>query len=169
MSCALSRLRLFLMAAALAASFAARAFAQSSRLTLGPGSTVMVLGKSNIHNWACATSVFEPTLDVDSSAERATTHDDKPNIGLSVTVPIRSLKCGRERMNEDLYRTLKADSFPDIRFVLASYRGLRTLVVPDSFWATAKGELTVAGRTKTVEVTLRGERETTGAVRAEGG
>jgi polyisoprenoid-binding protein YceI len=166
----MSRTQLLSLTAAIAALFVTRATAQSTRLTLGPESTVRVQGKSNIRNWSCATSAFETTLDVDSSAPRGeSSRSGGPKAGLSVTVPVRSLKCGRDKMDSDLYRTLKADSFPEIRFALVSYRVLRTLVVPDSFWATAAGELTVAGKTKAVEVKLRGQRESGGAVSAEGG
>jgi polyisoprenoid-binding protein YceI len=151
-------------------SIGASAPAQSRHLALGPDSKVMVLGKSNIRNWACATLTFTTTLDVDSGTQgEPGTSPRKADAGLSVTVPVRSLQCGRERMNQDLYRTLKADTFPEIRFTLVSYRVLRTLVVPDSFWATSIGELTVAGKTKMIEVKLGGQRQASGAVRAEGG
>jgi hypothetical protein len=130
----------------------------------------MLLGKSNINSWTCATSVFEVTLDVDSIAQGgASGRVAKSRIGLSVNVPVRSLQCGRDRMNKDLYRTLKADSFPQIQYVLATYHAQQTLAAPDSFTGTAIGVLTVAGRAKTVEAAIRGARDTTGAVHAEGG
>lgn len=166
----MSRTQFLFITAAIAACVISRATAQSTHPTLGPDSKVMLLGKSNINSWACATSVFEATLHVDSSAQGgASTRIDKPRIGLSVNVPVRSLKCGRDRMNRDLYRTLKADSFPEIRYVLATYHAHQTLAAPDSFTGTAIGELTVAGKAKTVEVAIRGARDTSGAVRAEGG
>ena len=159
-----------LLSISVTACFGARATAQSTHPTLGPGSKVTLLGKSNVNSWACVTSVFEATLDVDSSAQSAAgTRVAKPRIGLSVNLPVRSLKCGRDRMNQDLYRTLKADSFPEIRFVLTTYHARQTLAAPDSFTGTAIGELTVAGRAKAVEVAIRGARDTSGAVRAEGG
>ena len=164
------RQQLSLLTTVATALLAAGAGAQVTPLAVAPESKVIILGKSNVNSWSCATSAFVTSVDVGVGPRRDTSKRVvKPDVGLWVTVPVRSLECGRNRMNQDLYRTLKADSFPEIRFVLASYRALQTLVVPDSFWVTAVGDLTVAGKTKTVEVKLGGERESNGDVRAEGG
>src|ERR1051325_6880037 len=86
----------------------------SRAFTVDSGSRVVLLGKSNINSWRCSTSELSATVRVDSEAPYA--------VHLSVVVPVKAMDCGRQRMNEDMYRALKADSFPTIRYELTSYQ-----------------------------------------------
>jgi polyisoprenoid-binding protein YceI len=132
---------------------------QAQAFSVGRESKVMLLGKSNISSWRCSTSQFLALANVDSLSR---------SVRLSVTVPVRSMDCGHSRMNDDLYRALKADSFPAIRYELTSY----VIDVPgadsDSVLIHSVGSITVAGRTQRVEIPVRAERRINGLVAGQG-
>lgn len=137
--------------------------------TVRPGSKVILLGKSNVNSWRCATSTFAATVDVDSSARDAATGLAKPVIRLSVVVPVKAMNCGKARMNQDMFRALKADSFPEIRYVLTTYTIDAKRSASDSFFVQSVGQLTVAGKTQRVEIPMKGQRDAAGDVKGEGG
>jgi polyisoprenoid-binding protein YceI len=137
--------------------------------TAGPGSRVILLGKSNVHRWSCATSMLIATASIRASERGSANVAGAPTIGLTVVVPVQSMNCGMARMTRDMFRALKADSFPTIRYMLISYAFTDTAAASDSFFVRSIGDLTVAGVTKRVEIPIRGERMTTGAMTGEGG
>jgi len=71
-------------------------------------------------------------------------------------------------MNQDMFKALKADSFPEIRYVLTSYVVKEQLAAADNFTVNSVGELTVAGKTQRVELIVNGTRDPAGSVRGEG-
>jgi len=141
-----------------------------STMTVRPESRVVLLGRSNVHNWSCSTSTFQTSIGVDSSdrAERVGTSESHP-IRLTVIVPVKSLNCGKARMNQDMFRALKADSFPEIKYVLTSYVVKDQRAATDSFAVESVGELTVAGRTQRVDIEVRGAPDDSGGFRGDGG
>jgi len=124
------------------------------------GSRVVLLGKSNVNSWRCSASKFE-TKSVDTAAPHA--------VHLTVVVPVKAMDCGRQRMNDDMYRALKADSFPEIRYELTSYNVHSPASHPDSIHVHSVGELTVAGKTQRVEILVAAHRTATGDVVGHGG
>ena len=156
-------MRPFVLIAALAL-FGGESGKAQTGITVRPESKVILLGRTNVHGFSCATSTFQANLGIDSNnlASRPRT------IRLTVTVPVRSLDCGRARMNQDMFKALKADSFPEIRYVLTSYVVKEQLAAADNFTVNSVGELTVAGKTQRVELIVNGTRDPAGSVRGEG-
>jgi polyisoprenoid-binding protein YceI len=152
------RIKPFVLLAALAL-LGGRAVGAQTAYTVRPESKVVLHGRSNVNSWSCATSTFQTSIGVDSSA-RSAHPGSRPRsvVRVTVTVPVRSLDCGRARMNEDMFRALKADSFPEIRYVLSSYEVEEQLATADSVVVHSVGELTVAGQTKRVEIQVNGAR-----------
>jgi lipoprotein-anchoring transpeptidase ErfK/SrfK len=147
----------------------ASASAQTS-FTVQPESRVVLLGRSNVHSWSCATSNLAAMVAVDSAKHNGSTNGSGTTVStLSITVPVKSLDCGRARMNEDMYRALRADEFPEIRYVLRTYQVEQALGASDSISVRSVGDLTVAGKTQRVEIHIRGRREGGALVRGEGG
>jgi len=138
-------------------------------LTVQPESRVILHGRSNVNSWSCATSTFQTRFDVDSGARVEGLEPRSKFVRLTVTLPVRSLDCGKRRMNEDMFRALKADSFPEIRYVLTSYEADEQLPTADSVSVNSVGELTVAGRTRRVEIQVNGTRNDAGGLRGNGG
>lgn len=164
----MTRMQPFALIALLALFTSGRATAQSA-LTVRPGSKVILLGRSNVHSWSCATSTFQANITLDSSDRSdGLASGSKSVVRLTVMVPVKSLDCGRKRMNEDLFRALKADAFPEIRYVLTSY-DVNEHATADSITVYSVGELTVAGKTQRVAIQVKGARDRAGGLRGNGG
>jgi polyisoprenoid-binding protein YceI len=134
-----------------------------------PGSRVILVGSSNVHGWSCISSTFAATVSLHESDTAGTEATQRPAIGLTVVVPVQSMNCGMTRMNGDLRRALKSDSFPTIRYVLTSYTFVERRAASDSFFIHSVGELTVAGVTRRVEIPVRGVRRANGDMAGAGG
>ena len=141
--------------------------AQSVRLAVGPESKLWIEGGSNLHDWSCKASSIEAAIEVDESFVKTTTVASTSLKKVQVKVPVRNLKCGNGKMDNNLYKALKADDAPEISYILATFD-----VVPgaekDSFTVKAVGALTVAGTEKTVNMDVTAARLPDGGVRAEG-
>ena len=165
----MTRSQLFVIAAALTASIGAPVSAQSARMTLRPESKVMLAGGSNVHAWACNSSAFNATIELDSIYQSTPlTAVAKPITTAVVTIPVRSLKCGNGKMDNNLYKALKADEFPDIKYVLGTYEVNKGLSTADAFATLTVGELTVAGKTTKVEIPITATRKTGGTMTGKG-
>jgi len=141
--------------------------AQSVRLAVGPESKLWIEGGSNLHDWSCKASSIDAAIEVDESFVKTTTVASTSLKKVQVKVPVRNLKCGNGKMDNNLYKALKADDAPEISYILATFD-----VVPgaakDSFTVKAVGALTVAGTEKTVNMDVTAARLPDGGVRAEG-
>jgi polyisoprenoid-binding protein YceI len=166
----MTRTQVVLFAAVLTVTLCASAAAQgTSAMAIRPESELTIAGGSNLHDWACTTKTLRATIEVDSNfATMPLTQVDKPIAKVSVAIPVKSLKCGKGKMDENLYKALRADDFPDITYVLMSYNMDKTGTTADKFSALTVGELTVAGTTTRVEIPLNAERLDGGAARGEG-
>jgi len=141
--------------------------AQSVRLAVSPESKLWIEGGSNLHDWSCKASSIDAAIEVDESFVKTTTVASTSLKKVQVKVPVRNLKCGNGKMDNNLYKALKADDAPEISYILATFD-----VVPgaekDSFTVKAVGALTVAGTEKTVNMDVTAARLPDGGVRAEG-
>jgi len=165
----MTRTQLLLMAAALTVSIGTRASAQSTKMTLRPESKVALAGTSNVHDWACSSSAFNATIELDSTyASNPLTSVAKPITKVVVNIPVRSLKCGHGKMDDNMYKALRANESPDIKYVLGTYQVNKELTTADSFAALTVGELTVAGTTTKVEIPITATRKTGGSMTGEG-
>lgn len=165
----MTRTQVLALTAALLASIGAQAAAQSTRMNLLPDSKVTLAGSSNVHDWACRTSAFNATIELDSSYEsKPLAAMAKPIVTVVVSVPVKSLKCGKGKMDENMYKALRADQFPDIKYVLETYDVTKELCTDGRFVARTIGNLTVAGTTQKIEIPITATRGMGGAMRGEG-
>lgn len=140
---------------------------QSTRLTVGPESKLWVEGGSNLHDWSCKASSVDAAIEVDDAFFKTKTVSATSLKKVQVKVPVRNLKCGNGKMDNNLYKALKADDAPEISYSLATFD-----VVPgattDSFTVKAVGALTIAGSEKTLTIDVTAARLPDGSIRAEG-
>lgn len=161
-----SKLLLATMTLAIGASAAA---AQGLHMTIRPDSKLDLAGSSNVHDWACKTTAFVANVEVDTAfATHPFVQVAHPIGKVSVTIPVKTLKCGHGKMDDNMYKALNADQYPDIQYTLTSYTIDKATVTADTFVANTIGELTVAGKTIKVEIPLKTERTVGGAARGEG-
>ncbi len=135
------------MTLALAATLATGVVAQGTnalRVAIGPESKIWIEGSSTVRKFSCATAEFEATA-------RPTVAPLTAVQTVDVKVPVKSLSCGNGTMDEHLRKALKAEQNPEIRFELKSYTvGEKTATGTE---VKATGVMTIAGSSKTVELT----------------
>ena len=134
-----------------------------------PEGRLWIEGGSNVTDWSCKASTFEAQVDVDSS--RAP--DPESAVGaeqvkrISVKVAVRNLKCGNRRMENDLYRALKAADPSTPSNILGVFRALRPADRKESHVDT-EGTIIVAGVEKGVRLRVTMDRLVDGTVIARG-
>jgi polyisoprenoid-binding protein YceI len=117
-----------------------------------PESYIWIEGSSNVNEFTCKSDRVRGQARV------------SPEIGgiqatsVEVIIPVKGLDCGKRQMNRDMYKTLRADDFPDIQFELIdAYIVGDTPVEGNSYLIRVEGNLTVAGETRHVAFEALGE------------
>lgn len=156
------------LTAAMTLAIASTAAAQT-KMTLRSESKVVVAGGSNVHEWSCQATGFAATIELDEGYATAPFGAiAKPIGGVVVTIPTKSLRCGKDKMDENTWKALRADEFKDIRYELTDYALDHAQSTPQGFAAVTKGKLTVAGTTKAVEIPITATRLAGGQMKGEG-
>ncbi len=143
--------------ALLLAATAAQARAQESvKLQLEPGTELSISGTSTVHGFTCKTSRIDATLVVDPGYTRDLTKVARPIVSVRVEIPAKSLDCGNGKMNSNMYGTLKVDKNPTIVYTLSGYDLANATAA--GFSAVTTGTLMIAGKEKTIVMTVKADR-----------
>lgn len=88
------------------------------------GSLIQVSGTSTLHNWVVSTSSLNGQMAVDGQgSDLVPLLTERPlPISVVVQIPAKSLKSGKDSMDETMYQSLKADDFPTITYRLTAQR-----------------------------------------------
>ena len=146
----------------------AHAASLRTHFLIEPGSTLSLNGSSTFHDYECNAGSVEGTLDGDT-AGIAKNVLDSVFINAKVEVPVSSLSGSSDGITSNMKDALKGKEFPIISFDLT-----HCVVVPDSLkksgtWGMkTKGNLTIAGKTKPVELLVRFTDLGSGYFRLEG-
>lgn len=124
-----------------------------TRYTSAPGSKVTIDGTSNIHDWTVVGNVIAGTLDVDKAAIQKGAAGPV-NASVNVLITVRSLKSGKETMDEVMQEHMKANEFPRITYTLSELKILKA--EGGGLQGESVGNLTVSGVTNkiTMPVTI---------------
>lgn len=118
------------------------------KLTPGKDATIKVLGTSNVHDWALTSVAIESQgefkLDNDGQLRSVS--------AFSLALNAKSLKSEHESMDKRTYKTMKADQYPKVTYKLSS--ATITAVQKNKFTIKATGDLTIAGVTQTIVMTI---------------
>jgi hypothetical protein len=165
----MTRTKLVVLAAMTFAIGASTAAAQGLQMTLKPDTKLVLAGSSNVHDWSCNSSAFVALVEVDTGfLTHPFTEVARPISKVAVTIPLKTLKCGHKKMDNNMYEALKSEQYPDIQYTLTSYTVDLATASADTFVANTIGDLTVAGKTIKVEIPIKTERQQGGAVRGSG-
>jgi polyisoprenoid-binding protein YceI len=153
---------------ALVASVATVAGAQDTRVSVGSESKLWVEGTSNLHGWSCKATTLDASIDLDAAlASQIATAPPKALKRVEVKVPVKSLKCGHDAMDNNLYKALKANESTDISYILATFEAVPG-DVKDTFTLHTVGSLTVAGAENKIAMDVIASRLPDGSVLAKG-
>lgn len=135
----------------------ATATAPRAAVRLGAGSELWIEGGSTIHDWHSKTSTLGFALmrdaaqpDPADAAAIDTWLRGGGLRGLELVVPLAEMRSGKAALDKNMLKALKADKFPDIRFVL----GMAKLGTArgDTLPVSADGELAVSGVKRPITV-----------------
>src|SRR5437868_1207561 len=116
----------------------------TARVAVAPESKLWIEGTSTIHEWTCKATTLDAAIDVDAAAAQIAAAPPKMLKRVQVKVPVRSLKCGHGGMDDNLYKALKADSDPQISYIMASFEP--SAEGATEFTLNTIGTLTIAGK-----------------------
>lgn len=128
-----------------------------------PESFIWIEGSSNVNEFTCKSDRVrgQARVSPDIGGTQATS--------VEVIIPVKGLDCGKRQMNRDMYRTLKADDYPEIQFELTqAYIVGDAPVEGNSYLIRVEGELTVAGETRHVAFEALGEMGATNKYKIRG-
>jgi len=151
------------IAGALVLAAALNASADPIRYQASPGSKLKLEGTSTVHDYTIEGGImggfieFASDYPLDPSKPNS---EVKVTPKVQVTIPVRSLKSGKSLMDDIMHDNLKVKDNPTIKYTLTEWKPKdRKAGEPLQF--DTKGDLTVAGVTKPIEmvVTLTPEGE----------
>lgn len=140
----------------LLAVFVLTAWSSAQNATIQPNSSLWVEGTSSLHDWKMTAKNFAGVVDLAETGNVNT---------VQVTVPVLELSADNGTMNKKAYEALKAKEYPTITYTLdasdLTQKG-------DNFELNTNGSLTMAGVTKPVTFTVKGEKLSEGTYRYMG-
>ena len=141
-----------------------------TKLSVQSDSKISVDGGSTLHDWTAAVNQFEGTCTLGPALEKKSLKTGEAMADISLTCQVESMDGGRgAAMNKKIRTALKMTTHPQITFKASS---ASITEIKDksagTFTLSTKGELSMAGVTKEVELQLEGKRETTGNISLSG-
>ena len=120
--------------------------------------SMKIIGSSNIHDW-------ESTID-SLTGSASVSYGESGDIQISncqVSIPVNSIKSSKgKRMDKNTMKALKEKEFPTIDFTLLSFDNV--VKTDNKFTADAKGNLSIAGTTRQIDMIINGKQLETGGI-----
>lgn len=126
------------------------------------GSSIWIEGSAGIVDYTCRTRELDSTgaITYNPHSRRKAGEEGARAGGITVSIPVRSLECGKRAMNRDMYEALKAEAHPYIRYRLLKAEAgdsLRAGTFGNGIPIRTSGILEIAGVTDTTEVVVKGQ------------
>lgn len=125
-----------------------------------PGSQFHIEGTSTLGSYRC-----EATQVAGQGHARPT---EPVRVTATVTVPVLAFDCGRDAMNRDFYRALKAEAHATIRITITDAALLDHPDATDWVPVRAQGTLRLAGAERAVTIQAEGRRSSATEVHIRG-
>ncbi|MCP5519223.1 MAG: YceI family protein [Verrucomicrobiales bacterium] len=160
------------VAAAAAMATSLHAADDTVRYVARPGSTVTIDGTSSIHDWTVEGKIIGGYLEVEKAFQSDLSLKSvksltakNPNPKAVISIPLRSLKSGKDSMDRIMLEAMKADANPMLKYEL------KEMVVKGDVPASGtpvkfdtKGDLSFSGETKAIDMEVTMERKDDGLV-----
>jgi polyisoprenoid-binding protein YceI len=138
----------------------------TTRVPVATTSKLWIEGTSNVHNWKCDATTLDAAIDIDA-ATQLTAAPQAMLKKVMVKVPVKSIKCGHGKMDDNLYKALKADDKSEISYIMATFETIAG-EKKDEFTLRTVGTLTLAGQENTVTMDVAATRMPDGTIKATG-
>jgi len=134
----------------------------NNKYTLAKGYTVGIHGTSNLHDWDETVGIVTGDGIVNWNSDGSFDLE-----AVNIKMDVHSIKSTEgNMMNNNTYKALKADSNPEITFVLTS--PVKSIAAGAGHSITVKINLTIAGVTKGVDMPVTAIAQKNGSVTFEG-
>lgn len=127
--------------------------ADLTKFTAQPGSKVKIDGTSTVHDWTVEGGIIAGAMELDPAfaADPTKAKPGKLDAKVEATIPVRTIKSGKNSMDSIMHGALKQPLHPQIKYRLTELTLKETPKSADAAWEfDSKGELTVAGVTNKV-------------------
>jgi hypothetical protein len=138
-------------------------------VTLGAGSSLWLEGKSTLHDFESKTASSTLTLERDAATPAPADAAGLENLmragairSVELEVPVMTLKSEKSGLDKNLWKDLKAEQFPSIKFHLMHYVVSPVGAPGDTMQIRAEGTLEVAGIQRPDTLEARAFRATQG-------
>lgn len=112
--------------------------------------SLKIEGTSNLHDWTMEAE--DISGDVTAEMKSSVLESFK---NATIRVPVEKLESGKRIMNNKTYDALKSDDHPHIEFQLKSVEDM--YAAGSRFSGTARGNLTIAGKSRMVSIPFSGK------------
>lgn len=145
------KLAKFRRAGTLAAALLAAALPALAQIAVAPGGSLRIEGDSTLHKWSSTATAVSMTFTLADGAPQGLSEAIKAAkvSGLDVKISVAGLKSGESGLDKNMRKSMDAEKFPDVLYKLGKYE-LAKPTAAGAVAAKTTGELTIAGRTKTV-------------------
>ncbi|MDX1637610.1 MAG: YceI family protein [Balneolaceae bacterium] len=134
--------------------------ADAGNIEIEPTGALWLEGSASVVDYRCYAEKLAGNGKIENTTEPTQNVKGHGDVKVRVTIPVKALECGKNKMNRDLYDALKADEHPRITYELLNAELLSAGTHPDSTnWMKIKtrGLLTIAGVTDTTELVVNGQ------------
>ena len=109
-------------------------------------STFIIKGTSSLHDWEMVSKSFNGNMTIAKTGEENFEIND-----IAVTLKVTSLESDNKIMNNKTYDALKNDKHPNINYKFKSLKSIKS-IGDNQYEAMLNGNLTIAGKTKSVDI-----------------
>jgi hypothetical protein len=90
----------------------------SGDIELEEGGRLWIEGSASVVDYTCRAEELAGNGNIENVSETEKDVRAHGDVVISVSVPVRSLECGKRGMNKDMYEALKSDDHPKIKYRL---------------------------------------------------
>lgn len=137
-------------------------------MVLKPESRLWFTGTSTAYDWSCTANQIDGALAFEAEGRDRTNMAKGSVVTMAVTVPVASIDCGHPTMDRDLKQALKADAFPEVKYVLTTAEIANVSSEEGTFSIKTSGTVIAAGVGHPVELEVKGERQDDGSILFQG-
>lgn len=133
----------------------------ASNIEIEPTGALWLEGSASIVDYRCYAESLAGNGAIENTSEPTQNVQGDGDVKVRVTIPVKALECGKQKMNQDLYEALKAEKHPKITYELLRADLVSQSSHPDSVgWMKiqTRGLLTIAGVTDTTSLVVEGQQ-----------
>lgn len=126
-------------------------------------------GTSTLHDFTCNAGVINAELFAASEFMSFISNPDQESFNIKVTIPVKSISSGKDGMDERMMEAFKADKHSNITYVFKKASSKAAPELGEGFYTMETvGDLTIAGVTKPVDMTVTSYQDKAGKIRFKG-